>query len=830
MTSAARQLSSSRAEAIRESFYSTGDPAPVLKARTSLVDEIVREAWESHLAPVYDKGLALVAVGGYGRRELFPHSDIDLLLLVDRTPDSPACKEAISVFIRGLWDCGLRLSHSVHTPSECCEVHDNNIELNISLLDERLIAGDTNVYSRLAATLPRFLQTRRQDMIRHLCQLARNRHAKFHGTIQHLEPNIKETPGGLRDLHMVWWLGKLRGAGDEAMAELGEARGFLHALRCYLHFQAGRDQNLLSFDAQEDAAELKFAGMEDGAGNPAAWMRGYFRHARRIHRSCLRGMEISEGPGGSLLRQFVDWRSRLSNADFTVSRERVFLKSPHQLDQDPDIVLRLIQFTGRHAIRLAADTESRIQQSLPIIRGHFAASRPLWPAIRDAFSAPNTAIALQAAHEAGLLTAIFPEWSGIDCLVVRDFYHRYTVDEHTLVAIDNLLQLRSPQQPTLKRFANVMAEIDQPELLVFALLFHDAGKGQGAESHSAESARLAAEALARIQAPAGAREMITFLIDHHLDLSAVMNARDLDDPSTARDLAQRVGTLERLKYLTLITYADISAVNPTAMNPWRLEQLWRVYLAAFHELTRELESERIHHPASETPEKAAFLEGFPTRYLRTHTPAEVEAHFRLSERSTQLGVAMDIDRLDGVYRLTIITADRPFLFASLAGALSSFGQNILRAEAFANARGQVLDTFVFADPGRTLELNPQEIDRLRVTLERVALGKVEVRQLLQSRPKPAPPSRKARIQPRVSFDSDASNLATLVEVIAEDRPGLLHELAAAFSSAGCNIEVVLIDTEAHKALDVFYVTAGGAKLTSTQQQVLEKKLLAVSGA
>ena len=191
---------------------------------------------------------------------------------------------------------------------------------------------------------------------------------------------------------------------------------------------------------------------------------------------------------------------------------------------------------------------------------------------------------------------------------------------------------------------------------------------------------------------------------------------------------------------------------------------------------------------------------------------------------------MDIDRLDGVYRLTIITADRPFLFASLAGALSSFGQNILRAEAFANARGQVLDTFVFADPGRTLELNPQEIDRLRVTLERVALGKVEVRQLLQSRPKPAPPSRKARIQPRVSFDSDASSVATLVEVIAEDRPGLLHELAAAFSSAGCNIEVVLIDTEAHKALDVFYVTAGGAKLTSTQQQVLEKKLLAVSGA
>jgi [protein-PII] uridylyltransferase len=200
-----------------------------LKARTSLVDDAVREAWEHHLARVYDKGLALVAVGGYGRRELFPHSDIDLLLLVERAPDSPARKEAVSFFIRALWDCGLRLSHSVHTSSECCEVHDNNIELNISLLDERLIAGDTNLYGRLAASLPKFLQSRRPDMIKHLCQLARNRHAKFHGTIQHLEPNIKETPGGLRDLHLVWWLGKLKGSAEQAMAELGDA---MHGAFC----------------------------------------------------------------------------------------------------------------------------------------------------------------------------------------------------------------------------------------------------------------------------------------------------------------------------------------------------------------------------------------------------------------------------------------------------------------------------------------------------------------------------------------------------------------------------------------------------------------------
>jgi [protein-PII] uridylyltransferase len=258
--------------------------------------------------------------------------------------------------------------------------------------------------------------------------------------------------------------------------------------------------------------------------------------------------------------------------------------------------------------------------------------------------------------------------------------------------------------------------------------------------------------------------------------------------------------------------------------------LWSVYLIAFKELTRELEADRIEAPAAESPEKAAFLKGFPKRYLHTHTGEEMEFHFALEQQSRRTGVAVDVTRLNGVYRLTVVARDRTGLFASMAGALSGFGMNILKAEAFANRSGTILDTFVFEDPLRTLELNPTEIDRLRLTLERVILGRLDVKQLLQGRRNPPSPARRARVKPSVRFDGEVSESATLIEVVAEDRVGLLYDLARAISLAGCNIEVVLIDTEAHRALDVFYVTAGGKKLPPQLQTALREQLTTVCSA
>jgi [protein-PII] uridylyltransferase len=825
MTTVANPHSSLDPATIQQAFLASGDSVTALAERTLQVDRLVTEAAAALLFPAAPAGLAVLAVGGYGRRQLFPYSDVDVLLLFDSEKVAVANKEAISAFLQRLWDAGMRISHSVRTPAECTEVHDQNIELNVSLLDQRYLAGDRALYARLVEKMPRFITGNRDALIRNLSQLTRERHSKYANTFYHLEPNVKETPGGLRDYQLICWLSQMRetdashlGTADPA-PELQQAFRFLARLRCYLHCQAGRDQNVLSYEAQDAAAE------QWQMGDAAHWMREYYRHARAIYRAAIRQLETNEAQSSNLFAQFRDWRSRLANADFSVHRERAHFRLPQALDADPEVVLRFFEFVARHGIRASFEAEQQIEARRGRLRAYFAETRPVWPALSAMFSLPHAPLAVRAMHDTGALTALFPEMEQIECLVVRDFYHRYTVDEHTLVALQNLWSLRDADELPLKPYGDLLREMPRPGALVFALLFHDSGKGSPGEGHVEASMRLAQSAMARIQVPPQERETIQFLIRRHLDLSAAMQARDLFDPQTLRDVAHQVETVERLKALTLLTYSDISAVNPSVMTPWRAEQLWQLYLMVYNELTRELETERIEIDPSGPSERQDFLRGFPTRYLRTHSETEIDEHMMLEEKSRKRGVGVDIRRLESAYQLTMVTtADRPGLFAAVAGTLSSFGMNILRAEAFSNRRGLILDTFTFADPTRTLDLNPTEIDRLRTTAERVILGKVEVKELLRNRPKPVLPSRSARINARVAFDSEASGTATLVEIVAEDRPGLLYDLASAIAASGCNIEVVLIDTQAHKAIDVFYVTKSGKKLETDQRQLLEEAL------
>ncbi|HUI80640.1 MAG TPA: hypothetical protein VLY24_22100 [Bryobacteraceae bacterium] len=815
---------------IEQEFLATGDSVRALAQRTAEVDRVVTESAASLLFPAAPGGVAALAVGGYGRRQLFPYSDVDVLLLFESEKLALASKDAISAFLQRLWDSNMRISHSVRTPLECTEVHDRNIELNVSLLDQRYLAGDRGLYARLVEKLPRFITGNRDALIRNLSQLTRDRHSKYANTFYHLEPNVKETPGGLRDYQLLCWLEQMRNTQPNRLAaaepgpDFEQAFRFLARLRCYLHCESGRDNNVLSFDAQDAAAEQwKLA-------DAAHWMREYYRNARNVYRAAMRQLEANEAQSSSLFSQFRDWRSRLANADFSVHRERAHFRSPQTLDTEPEVLVRLFEFVARHGIRISLEAEQQIDARRSKLRAWFAEPRPIWTALTTIFSLPHAPLAIRAMHETGTLTILFPELEQIECLVIRDFFHRYTVDEHTLVAIQNLWSLRDAGELPLKPYGDLLREMQQPGVLVFATLFHDSGKGSHGEGHVDASLRLAKAAMARIQTPPQQREMVLFLIQRHLELSSVMQSRDLFDPQTVRDVAHRLETVERLKALTLLTYADISAVNPHVMTPWRAEQLWQLYLTVYNELTRALESERIEVEASGPPQRLAFLEGFPIRYLRTHSETEIDEHVALEERSRKRGLAVDIRKLESAYQLTMVTtADRPGLFAAVAGTLSSFGMNILRAEAFANRRGLILDTFTFADPLRMLELNPTEIDRLRTTTERVVGGKTDVRELLRNRPKPTLPSRNALIETRVVFDGAASSTSTLVEIVAQDRPGLLYELASAFATNGCNIEVVLIDTQAHKAIDVFYVTANGGKIDPPQQEALEQGLRRACG-
>jgi [protein-PII] uridylyltransferase len=743
-----------------------------LTARNAEIEDQVRRAYSKTLHTHFPSGVALAAVGGFGRRELFPRSDVDLLLVVESENQIPPLRETVSAFLQLLWDSGLRPSHSVHTVTYCVTEHDDNAELTISLLDRRLLAGDPEMFRWLDERFTAFAGKRAIPIARQLARLAEERRAKFQNTIYHLEPNLKDAPGGLRDLQTVRWLAALRQRGESG--RLTESFDFFAAIRIRLHELADRDRNELSFDMQEALSE-----------HPASLMRDYYRHARLVDRAVQRALESAVADAGTLLSRFHDWRSRLSTSQFTVSHDRVLLRAPGHLQRD----LSLFEFAARHELRLAPDTVDRLAGFTP---------ETTWEDWKRLLSLPRPASGLRAMQEAGTLSAAIPEWRNIECRVVRDFYHRYTVDEHTLVAIAALESIGDA------RIADLYAEIEEPALVRFAILMHDIGKGSGAD-HVAESVSITQAVLERLNTPQADRDTVAFLVARHLDLSVVMTSRDVHDGATAKMLAARVGTVERLKQLVMMTYADISAVNPQAMTPWRLERLWQVYLLAYEELTRELHTERIH-------DSNPFLEGLPVRYLRTHTQAEIDKHFELARQLETRPLAIEIVHERGTYLLTLLTRDRARLFASVAGAISSFGLSILKAEAFSNAQGVVLDTFTFSDPHRTLELNPSEVDRLRGIVRRVVEGKLDVAQLLRARPKPLLPSRAARLKPRVALNHDASETATLIEIVTEDRPGLLYDLARAISNAGCNIEVVLIDTEAHKALDVFYVTADGRKL------------------
>ena len=784
---------------IKDEFFGPRNAAEALRQRTEYVDHLVRGRWQ-WMPPE----IALAAVGGYGRGEMFPYSDVDLLILIPDEKSQAGLKEPLAMFLRDLWDKKLRVSQSVRTPADCNQIDASNAELAVSLLDRRYLAGDERLF--------RQIRDPRNELGRNIAQLTRERHARFQDTIYHLEPNVKDAPGGLRDLQVLRWLARL-GAGG---SEIPEGVECLFQIRCFLHYLAGRDDNKLGFERQDEIADLC------GASSPEELMRRYYRAVRGIARVANRRLENFEAKRSSLFSQFRDRTSRLSNAEFSIVHGEVFFRSSTAIQTGPAVVLRLFEFIAHHDLPLAGGTQERLEQSVETFRIWVDSHQPLWPALRGILRQPYAAKAVRAMHDCGVLEAIFPELLEMEALVIRDFYHRYTVDEHTLVAIANVMSLRTAAGDM---FAELAAETDDIDLLAVALLFHDVGKGVPGESHVAVSRRIAETALRRIGINDNGWAMVSFLIGSHLEMSAMMNSRDLSDPSTSREMAAKTGTVERLKLLTLLTYADISAVNPSALTPWRKQLLWNLYSKTYAELTRELGA-RMHQPdVAENAALARFLEGLPPRYLRTHTEAEIAEHLRLEREGGHRGVQVALVK-SAAWVLTVVAGDRSYLFSSVAAALSSFGFNILKAEAFSNARGTVIDTFTFADPARNLELNPTERDEVVRTVTKAIRREISMDVLLKRRPKVKPDAH-AMAASRVNVDNQASSTSTLIEITAQDRPGLLYDVASLISKRGANIEVVLVDTEAKKAIDVFYVTKTGAKLSDEEAKDLAGAITAV---
>ena len=829
----------------------TKDGLKYLRERTALVDSVARRLWvqiavSSELDPAQ---IVFGAVGDFGRQTLFPYSEVDIVFLAATAERMEKFKEAIHRLSQGLGEIGLKCNTTSGIATEFIQFDSEHADVILSLLDFRLVEGDQELFSNIRNRLiPEIMVRESQALVERLAELTRNGHRKFANTVFHLEPNVKDGPGGFQDYVTTRWLAAMSAMEQHgrwpnpkeyftsaSQTAMNSAFAFFASVRCFLQLRNKRDHNFLNWDAQDAAASQKVGTPDGEVRNVTDWMRVYFGHARAVDRLC--GQLLEEMPAAQSLfyRQLETWRTGFSDEDFSVVDGLIFFQKPENLS-DPGLFFRTFLLMARRGFKLSPAAEQQMEEARPHLAAHLPSGADFWRFLENVLPELHAADALRAMHSLHLLTLFLPELQGIDALAVREVSHRFTVDEHTFQAIENLHNLRQSKFKWDERYAGILGELDQPELLNLAILLHDTGKAVTLQEHIPASLEIAKKSLERLELSKTDRETVLFLIQHHQDLGAGLR-RDIFDPRTVAQFAESIGSPELLKMLCLFTYADIKAVNPEALTPWKAEDLWQLYIGTANFFNRSVD-ERVHGDANDEvlnhlrslaaaagKKLQTFLEGLPRRYLRTHPVDEILRHFEMAGRFGQDPVQLALKRTRHWYELTVVTKDRPRLFSTVAGTLAACGMNIGKAGAFSNAGGTVVDTFSFTDRYRTLEMNLPAWERFKTTVHDVLSGKRDLKRMLRERLEmEVDRPEEFAGTPQIQFDDECSAHSTLIEIITQDQPGLLYRISSVFAQQECNIDIALIDTEGQTAIDVFYLTTAGGKLAPEHQERLRQSL------
>ena len=786
--------------------------------------------------------LALVALGGYGRRELAPCSDLDLLLLRSPRVRQAEVEPLARTFSTFLWDLHRAPGWSVRTPAESVKAAEEDHTVRTALLDCRFLAGDPRVFHSLSDHLLRELLTHRAaQFIADKAREVRLRREKYGDSVFVLEPDIKQSEGGLRDLQAALWIAqarfRVRGLGEllkqsilpgSEVQLLRAARDFLLRIRNELHYARGRKEDRLTFELQEHAAAfLGYVSGPQGLG-VEQFMRHYYLSAKAIRRAADSLIARCEEEPSDRARTRMTRRL----GAFKVFAGKLTLEgSPDLFSQQPATVLQLFRVADEESLPIYGWAQQQVVRALPDLekaRGDLAVVDEL----KKLLARPGTrGQFLFEMHELGALGAVLPEFGRVTAHHQHDLYHVYTVDVHSLFALRRLYALRAgdlvEKEPELSR---LMRDLEDPLPLYLGMLFHDAGKGLGG-NHSIRGRELMSQVADRLNLSPRQRELAEFLVLEHLSMSRTAQRRDLSDPKLISDFAAMVGNPEKLTCLYLLTYADISSVGPEMWNEWKASLLSQLYEKTRTVLLKGsdqgsadacgIERTFMTHwtRAFGEARARALRDSMPARYFSWADPNSANLHARMLARARrmQLVTAIRHRREAGFTELTLCTRDQPGLLAVLTGVLSAHGLDILRARITSTPDGWVLDVFdVWAPQGRLVEHSRWRA--ARADLVAVLAGDQSVQEVLsRRRANPLFLRRLPPVETRVSLDNRVSQNFSVVDVRAQDRVGLLHCIASFLAAQHLEIAFASIATEAHCALDSFYVTFNGRKVTEPAQ-------------
>jgi len=808
---AARAELKSFIEAEKTAFLNHPGFGPLEETICRKVDDVVLQLW-NRIGGLNVPGFALLAVGGYGRGTLHPESDLDLLLFFKDVVNETIVKNVLDP----LWDLPFRVGHQIRQASDFKSFDPTHIESYAAFLDSRFLTGNAPTAAEFQKSiLPGFVGRNRDAFLQGLIESKKQRYVRFGETIFQLEPDLKDAPGGVRDFHWADWIRKALDAPSEPHST--DVLSFHHCLRNYLHFQAGRNLNTLSYEFQEQIApQLGYTESPHGEAEETM-MRDYFLRAGEIaRRASMWEEEVAGSPNRIAIRSDFNDPFEMIEA-FAEAHKRK---------------------SGLHAVTLGA-IRNRLSGLDGVLENNPKAGRAIIEMMKDRNGIYDTLLAM---HEVGLLGKIFPDFEEIRCRVIRDFFHMYTVDEHSLIAIRHIEKL-----PVRHRFSVVLQELEYPELLLLSLLFHDIGKAHKHDprNHVHPSTVAVKVILEKLEIPLDQAGKVIAAIKNHLEMSKIILKRDFSDESVIIQFADLVGSVDDLRMLCLLTYADIKAVNNEVLTPWKEDLLWQLYVETYNRLMLGLADDRYDQQPSlesdiesvlkELPKKTnpqdvrEFLDGVPRQYLKNTPKNQIAEHFLLSRKLASIPMVAHLARREGqLYEVLVMTADRPYLFSKITGVLSYFGMNILRGQAFSNRGGTISDVISFEDVDNYFEKNPSEITRFHKVLNDVIAGAIGLDQLLKGKMTSVLfRQKKGVVQPTIHFDDEFSSRCTILEILTPDAFGLLYRIGSVISSHDCNIEVALITTEGQRAIDVFYITQQGSKLTPEIEAKLEPDLMKV---